>query len=115
MRSHLCLLALVACGTDAGPTGPVETLEVTIVDSAFEPASIIVRETDTVTWTWTGLQQHTVTFDDLSLPSSQLQTLGQHQVTFGVTGTFTYYCVAHGRSQMAGSVEVVVTGQDPEP
>lgn len=109
------LLAVAACGETTPPNGgPVETREVSIVDTpAFEPPDILVAEGDTVTWTWNGFQQHQVVFDDPSIPPSPAQTLGTHQVVFTVAGTYTYFCSVHGRAVMSGSV--AVTARAPEP
>jgi plastocyanin len=115
MRRSILLLALAACGSDpSGPAGPVETREVTVIDNDFVPRDIRIAEADTVTWTWTGTEPHTVTFDDPDLLGSAVLTSGIHRVRFEFPGTFTYYCAVHGREVMAGSVEVV-PGQVPQP
>jgi plastocyanin len=108
-------LALAACGEDpTGPTGPVETRDVLVLDNAFEPPAIRIAEADTVTWTWAGIEPHTVTFDDPGLLGSPVLSGGTHRVQFESPGTFTYFCSVHGREVMAGSVEVV-PGQVPQP
>jgi plastocyanin len=109
------LTVAAACGETTPPNGgPVETREVSIVDTpAFEPPDIIVAEGDTVTWTWNGFQQHQVVFDAPGFPPSPAQSLGMHQVVFGMAGTYTYFCSVHGRAAMSGSV--TVTAQAPEP
>ena len=114
MRRLFLLVALIGCSDATGPTGPVDTNQVLVVDNAFEPADIRIAEADTVTWTWTGIEAHTVTFDDPNLQSSALLTSGTHSVVFEVPGTFTYYCTVHGREVMSGSIEVV-PGQTPQP
>jgi plastocyanin len=115
MRRLILLLALVACGDDSsGPTGPVDTRDVLVLDNAFEPPAIRIAQGDTVTWTWAGIEPHTVTFDDPDLLGSAILTGGTHQVGFDSPGTFTYFCSVHGREVMSGSVEVTL-GQVPQP
>jgi plastocyanin len=115
MRSRvIVLLAVAACGETTPPNGgPVETREVTIVDNAFEPPDIIVREGDTVTWTWAGFDVHTVVFDDGSILPATARAVGTHQVVFRIAGTYPYFCSVHGRSVMSGTVEV--RQLEPEP
>jgi plastocyanin len=114
MRRIVLLLALAACGDETGPAGRVDTREVLVVDYAFEPADIRIAEADTVTWTWAGIEPHTVTFDDPTFQGSAILTAGTHQIRFDSPGTFTYFCSIHGREVMSGSVEVM-QGQVPQP
>jgi plastocyanin len=52
---------------------------------------------DTVTWTWVGSAPHTVTADDDSFNSGNVnQTSGTFVQTFNSVGTFAYYCQNHG-------------------
>ena len=84
------------------------TAVVTIGDNFYDPASVVVTRTDAgarVTWTWTGSNPHTVTFDDGGASSDSMST-GSFSRTFPGAGTFTYFCLVHGRSVMAGTVTV---------
>jgi len=66
-----------------------------------------VRTGTTITWTWTGQNQHSVTFDSTAITSSPVQgNGGTHAVTFNDAGTFTYFCTVHGKSVMSGTVIV---------
>jgi plastocyanin len=120
-------LALIACGSSGG-TEPTPTnnnnppggggptgVSVTVANSDYSPDRVTVARGTTVTWRWDscygdpyGGQQctaHSVTFDDGG-PSAPPQGEGSFSRTFGTAGTFTYYCSAHGRAAMSGSVVV---------
>ena len=100
------------------PTAPVEaatpeTAEVSIVDLAFEPATVRLAVGGTVTWRHNGIAPHTVTADDSSFDSGLLQAGGTFSHRFDRTGTFQYICAFH--SQMAGTVEIVDRSSAPAP
>jgi plastocyanin len=111
-------LLAAACGEEpvvnGFPPPPVETDQVSVLDNEFDPASIVVPSGTTVTWTWNGSEDHTVVFDDTSLPASPVQFAGTHQVTFSLSNTYTYYCSIHGRAVMSGLVEVRPATPEPE-
>jgi plastocyanin len=101
----LPLLALSA----ATPVRPVAaqaaaTVEVQVVDFAFEPAMVMIEAGDTVTWTNAGVRPHTVTADDGSFDSGRLDPGEQFSFTFNEPGTFAYVCGFH--PEMQGSVMV---------
>lgn len=82
-----------------------------VADDQFVAANITIAVGDTVTWDWTGSNQHTVTFDDSSIYSSgiQSQPFTTPAVQFSAAGTFAYYCQVHGApggNGMSGSVVV---------
>jgi plastocyanin len=104
------LLALAACGggggsdTTAGPSGGA-TSSVTVGNDFYSPASLSVAIGTKVVWQWAeGASEHSVTFDDG--PTSDRQSSGSFERTFGTAGTFTYFCQVHGRAVMSGSVTV---------
>jgi plastocyanin len=80
------------------------TVEVQVVDFAFEPAMVMIEAGDTVTWTNTGDRPHTITADDGSFDSGRLDPGEQFSFTFNEPGTFTYVCGFH--PEMQGSVMV---------
>ncbi len=80
------------------------TVEVQVVDFAFEPAMVMIEAGDTVTWTNTGNRPHTITADDGSFDSGRLDPGEQFSFTFNEPGTFTYVCGFH--PEMQGSVMV---------
>lgn len=69
------------------------------------PAAIRVATGGSVTWTNADSANHTVTFDDASIPSSEIAGGELTATTFASKGTFTYRCNIH--ASMAGLVEVV--------
>ena len=101
-----------AAGTspDGGDTGgsSVGTAAVTIGDNFFRSARITVERVDgqaQVTWTWSGSNQHNVTFD-AGGPNSVTQSAGTFSRTFTDAGSFAYICTIHGRAVMSGTVQV---------
>jgi plastocyanin len=80
------------------------TVEVQVIDFAFEPAMVMIEPGTTVTWTNTGDRPHTVTADDGSFDSGRLDPGEQFSFTFTEPGTFTYVCGFH--PEMQGSVMV---------
>ncbi len=87
------------------------TTGVTVGDNFYSPANITVTSGSTVTWTWTGANQHTVTSGTPggtgvgTLFNSPIQTTGTFVFTFTQTGTYPYFCLIHGAA-MTGSVTV---------
>jgi plastocyanin len=84
---------------------------VSIVDFAFQPASIEVPAGSTVTWTNTGAAPHTVTADDGSFDSGKLGPGASFNQTFTTPGTYTYHCEVH--PQMTGTVVVTEAAGAP--
>ena len=75
---------------------------VSIVDFAFEPASLQVAAGETVVWTNDGLAPHTVTGD---FADSRVLEPGQtFSHTFAESGEFSYVCAIH--PQMTGTIRV---------
>ncbi|HVL99393.1 MAG TPA: cupredoxin family copper-binding protein [Egibacteraceae bacterium] len=127
MRAHIAArlgagaataLLLAGCGAGQDPTtapppadddttepAPVDTgaNEVSIVDLAFEPASLDVAVGDTVEWVNTGELPHTVTFAD-GPDSGTMETDDTFSHTFEEAGEFDYLCSIH--PQMEGTVTV---------
>ena len=81
-----------------------EGAHVTIVDFAFQPASLEVSVGTTVTWTNSGASPHTVTADNGAFDSGRLPPGARFSQTFDAAGTFTYHCKIH--PQMAGTIVV---------
>ena len=118
-------LTVAGCGGDSGTgngddgngtgngggtgTTPVTTTSVTVGSggNVFTPADILVSAGATVTWTWSALSAHNVTFDDsqVSAPSAD-RTAGTFQVVMPTAAaTYDYLCTIHG-SVMSGTVTV---------
>src|SRR5829696_1777671 len=84
---------------------------VTIVDFAFQPASLEVPAGTTVTWTNSGAAPHTVTADDGAFDSDRLAPGATFSQTFDTAGTFTYHCEIH--PQMTGTIVVTEASGAP--
>jgi len=106
VRSVLLLAAVAACGDSTGPSGDPNT--VTVADNSFSPSAKTVTVGTTVNWTWTGSNQHNVTWAAGSPASSTTQSSGAYERTFDAAGTYQYYCSIHGSptSGMRGTVTV---------
>jgi plastocyanin len=98
-------IALAGCGDDASAGQPT----VEIIDNAFRPASLRAKVGDTVTWTWSGRNTHSVvgTFDGVDYNSGDHTSAERFRATYQFTtpGTYEYVCGFHGGS-MKGAVIV---------
>ncbi len=104
----LLFMALVSCAPTAGsssaatPTA-VSGNQVTIVDFAFNPATLTAPVGTTVTWTNNGSTNHTITSDTGNeLGSSPIPPNGTYNHTFATAGTYTYHCSIH--TYMKGTI-----------
>jgi plastocyanin len=96
----LALVALAACSEHTAP-GAGGDSTVSVQDNLFSPQQATVSVGTTVTWTWTGSNQHNVTFN--GGPASPTQTAGQYQRLFTAPGSYPYLCTVHG-ALMSGTV-----------
>jgi plastocyanin len=85
-------LALVTTGSEAAG-GAVH--EVTIDCFAFKPASITVKQGDTVEWHNTDPVPHTATAKDAGLDSGDIAANGTYRFTAKKKGRFAYLCTLH--------------------
>jgi plastocyanin len=99
-------VALAGCGDDpAGPSGPVATNQVAIRDDRFDPPAIVVAPGTTVTWTWSGANEHNVNFASALITDGPNQTSGIHATAMPTAvGTYAYQCEFH--TGMSGTVQV---------
>ena len=105
------LLSLTS-GLGLSDTAAQDGAAVTIVDFAFQPASLEVQAGTPVTWTNSGAAAHTVTADNGALDSGQLASGATFSQTFDTAGTFTYHCEIH--PQMTGTIVVTeASGAQP--
>jgi plastocyanin len=105
-------LLLVSCGNDNGSGNPMSNGNtVSVKDDFFDPANMTVTSGTTVTWTFQGNNQHTVTSGNPndanagSLFDNGPMSSGSVQVSFNQTGTFNYFCRIHGAA-MTGTITV---------
>jgi len=68
---------------------------VTIDGFAFKPATIVVKEGDTIEWHNTDPVPHTVTAKDAGLDSGEIPANGHYRFTAKKKGRFAYICTLH--------------------
>ena len=100
------LIALgVGCSDAAAPN---DQPEVAVRDNSFSPSTEAIAVGETVTWTWSGSQQHNVSWDAGSPTASATQSSGTYQRAFAQAGKYDYHCTIHGTpgAGMHGAVTV---------
>jgi FtsP/CotA-like multicopper oxidase with cupredoxin domain len=81
---------------DGGMMGIVEVVQpVRIVDGAFDPANVEIVAGTTVRWANGDTSAHTVTADNASFDSAQLEPGDSFSHTFESPGTVAYHCELH--------------------
>jgi plastocyanin len=90
-----------------GDATPAQPAAVSVVDLAFEPATIEVAAGDAVTWINDDGVPHTVTANEGEFNSGVLERGDSFSQTFETPGRFDYFCAIH--PSMTGTVLV----QDP--
>jgi plastocyanin len=87
-----------------------ETAEVSVIDFAFDPATVRLSIGGTVTWRHNGIAPHTVSALDSSFDSGLLESAGTFSHRFDQAGRYQYVCAYH--PQMVGTIEIL---DDPSP
>ena len=95
----------------AGEPSEAEAAEVSVVDFAFEPASLRLRAGGTVTWRNDGAAPHTVSAVDSSYDSGLLESAGTFSRQFDEPGSYQYVCAFH--PQMTATIEVIEGSAPP--
>jgi plastocyanin len=97
----LSLLAPVGSvfAQDAGPVVDMQGLQ-------FVPTEIHAAPGATITWTNSSAFPHTVTADDGSFDSGNLDAGAVFTMTFDAPGIYTYYCLPHKSIGMLGVVVI---------
>ena len=88
----------------AGAATPAEPAAVSVVDLAFEPATIEVAAGAAVTWTNDDGVPHTATANEGEFNSGVLERGDSFSQTFETPGSFDYFCAIH--PSMTGTVTV---------
>jgi plastocyanin len=107
LASALFLLPItLAQGQDqtVQPVPIQDVASVAIADHYFDVADIAIEPGTTVLWVNEGKVPHTVTADDGSFDSGELNPGDSYIVTFLGSGRLSYHCQLH--SEMVGSVTV---------
>jgi plastocyanin len=90
----------------AGSGTPINyTARVTIQNSAFTPSEVTAMVGGSIQWLNSDETVHTVTADDGSFDSGDLQPGATFGVTFNTVGPHPYHCKYH--SEMTGIVKCV--------
>jgi plastocyanin len=110
-RSFGILLALLALVLTAGvgvvrlhPNRAVAAQAIDAGDYYFAPASISISVGETVTWTSSGGEGHTVTASDNSWGTDDLEPGDSFSHTFTSAETYSYACTIH--DGMTGTITV---------
>ena len=90
--------------TEAPTTTTTVANQVTIINLAFDPASLTVKAGDTVTWVNDDTTAHDIVADDGSFDSGNLAPGASYQFVFATAGTVPYHCSIH--PQMTATVVV---------
>ena len=112
LRQLLLAAALAAVTTPVGVARAqgdtavlaIEALTIPLLDWRFSPAEITLTSGSNVTWSTTGLQEHTATADDGSFSGAFVRGR-PFAVTFATPGVYPYLCTPH--PWMRGSVTVI--------
>jgi LPXTG-motif cell wall-anchored protein len=128
VRHLRTISALVAAGIFVVVVaGPALAASVSVVDNVFSPKVITIKVGESVTWTDSGNNPHTVTSDTGAFDSSpncptQLSSClhkGQSfSHSFSSVGTYPYHCKIHGAAGgigMSGTIVVTSANGSPPP
>lgn len=118
LRWTLLLLAVTGVLVAPATAAWAQTASVSVVDNEFDPAQLEVASGTTVTWTNNGDLPHTVTADNGSFESGNLDPGGTFEQSFSEAGEYSYYCEYHGASGgtgMSGTITVTGGGDPTNP
>ncbi len=99
-------------GEGIGMESMGSTVQVDAVDSAFDSKEVEVSVGTTVVWTNTGSIAHTVTADDGSFDSGNMDSGDTFEYTFEEAGTYPYYCKYHGDKGGVGMAGVITVTEN---
>lgn len=89
---------------------PAASQTVSLANSSFNPKQLTVPVGTTVVWMNNDTMAHTVTADDQSFDSGNLNSGDSFKFTFTKAGTYAYHCKYHGAPNGVGmSGQIVVT------
>jgi plastocyanin len=71
------------------------TMAAAVIDFGFQPARLEVAAGTTVTWTNRGQVAHTVTANDRSFDTGDIESGEKGSITFSRPGTYPYHCTPH--------------------
>jgi len=73
----------------------IEPSATDIMNWGVDTPNVTIAAGQSVVWTNTGAQTHTVTADDGSFDSGDIASGGTYSLEFDTPGTFTYHCTPH--------------------
>ncbi len=77
-------------------------------DNTFDQTEVHISAGQTVVWNNGNTNTHTVTADDNSFDSGDLNTGDQYSMEFDTPGTYPFYCQYHGGPGGDGMSGVIV-------
>ncbi len=83
--------------------------EISAIDNAFDPGIVRIQPGGSVRWSNDGNSPHTVTADDGSYDSGNLDPGATYTKEFDQPGVYTYFCKYHGAPGV-GMTGIVVVG-----
>ncbi len=86
--------------------------EVSAIDNAFDASIVRIQPGQSIEWTMDGRSPHTVTADDGSFDSGNLDPGQTYARTFARPGVYSYFCRYHGAPGIGMSGIVVVGDVD---
>lgn len=120
MKKRAAWLAVAGClalggvflvfATAGAGASAQESVNVSIGDDYYSPRNITINAGDSVVWVNNGEELHTITSDAQAFDSGLVRPGESWQFSFAGEGTFSYYCLVHGRDQ---SGTVVVQAAEP--
>lgn len=121
-RRTLVVAMLIVVVVVTGTSAVAQDQGVDVRDNEFAPSSATVTVGDTVTWTQSGSNPHSVTAEDGSFdsgPNCPPACMGPGDTfseTFTEPGEYGYYCKIHGSpgQGMSGTVVVEAAAQQPD-
>ena len=104
----VAIVAIVVGGPTAATAGASYGATVVAIDNVFDPAVVRIQPGQSVDWANEGRSPHTVTADDGSWDSGDLQPGAEFSRTFDEPGLYSFHCRYHGApgSGMSGTVAV---------
>jgi plastocyanin len=116
--SLLATLAIIilALSAGAGPALAEESyVTVAALDDFFDAEVVRVPVGTEIEWRNLGRNPHTVTADDGSFDSGNMENGAEFAWTFDTPGVFRYYCKYHGAAGGIGMAGMIVVGDVPLP
>ena len=83
--------------------------EVSAIDNAFDASIVRIQPGQSIEWSMDGRSPHTVTADDGSFDSGNLDPGATYTRTFAKPGVYSYHCTYHGAPGV-GMTGIIVVG-----